>query len=177
MPTAASAPKRILAINTFSTSYLRWGGMKNIQHITVAGAVMWFLGSCAFLLTIVLISIRITSRRRGNARLSNASSSTSVRLRRTQCGLIGIGLLCALLSYPFVVWGQSTAPTTQSQESQVKPAWSTRSDYGMPPRLGRQISLTPSTPWHTPDLPGYTSVLKSGEPHPSIRRSATNSSN
>ena len=127
---------------------------------------MWLLGFGAFLVPIVLINSMIMRRRLGNARLSNASSSPSVRLQGPQSRVIGIGLLCALFSYPLVVWGQTIAPGTESQESQVRPALSTRSDYGMPPRLGRQVSPTPSTPWHAPDLPGYTSVLKAAEPSP-----------
>ena len=127
---------------------------------------MWLLGPCAFLVPIVLINSMIMRRRLGNARLSNASSSPSVRLQGPQSRVIGIGLLCALFSYPFAVWGQTIAPGTESQESQVKPALSTRSDYGMPPRLGRQVSPTPSAPWHSPDLRGYTSVLKSAERSP-----------
>ncbi len=89
-----------------------------------------------------------------------------MRLPRTQGRLIGIGVLAAMFFYPLVVSGQSTAPTIEKQESQVRPAWSTRGDYGMPPRLGRQISPAPSTPWHAPDLRSYTSVLKSTEPSP-----------
>ncbi|HWU38455.1 MAG TPA: TolC family protein [Candidatus Acidoferrum sp.] len=36
----------------------------------------------------------------------------------------------------------------------------------MPPRLGRQIAPSPSAPWRSPDLGGYTSVLKAAEPSP-----------
>ena len=127
---------------------------------------MWFLGSCAFLIPVVLINIRIMGRRRGNARQSNAPSPHPMRLPRTRGRFIGIGVLAAMFFYPLVVSGQSTTPTTENQESQVRPAWSTRSDYGMPARLGRQISPTPSTPWPTPDLSSYTSRLKSTEPSP-----------
>jgi len=71
-----------------------------------------------------------------------------------------------MLSFPFSAWGQTIAPTTESRESQVKPAASTRIDYGMPERLGRQVAPTPSAPWQSPDLRGYTSVLKSAERSP-----------
>ena len=53
---------------------------------------------------------------------------------RAQRLLIRIGVLCALVSFPFAVWGQ-VAPTS-------------------------------SAPWRSPDLRGYTSVLKSGERSP-----------
>jgi outer membrane protein TolC len=36
----------------------------------------------------------------------------------------------------------------------------------MPERLGRQVAPTPGTPWRSPDLSGYTSVLKSAERSP-----------
>src|SRR6266478_8916569 len=98
--------------------------------------------------------------------LSNVSFSPSVRSRQTQSPLIRIGVLCAIFSFPFSVSGQTIAPTTESQESQVKPAASTQIDYGMPERLGRQVAPTPSTPWQSPDLRGYTSVLKSAERSP-----------
>ena len=42
----------------------------------------------------------------------------------------------------------------------------TRIDYGMPERLGRQVAPTSTTPWRSPDLRGYTSLLKSVEPLP-----------
>ena len=95
--------------------------------------------------------------------LWNVSFSPSVRLRRTQSRLIRIGLLCVMFSFPFNVWGQAIAP---SSESQAKPAASMQIDYGMPERLGRQVAPTPSTPWQSPDLRGYTSVLKSAERSP-----------
>jgi hypothetical protein len=46
----------------------------------------------------------------------------------------------------------------------TEPSGATRIDYGMPARLGRQVAPGPSTPWHAPDLRGYTSVLKAAEP-------------
>ena len=98
--------------------------------------------------------------------LRNVSFSLSVRSRQTQSRLIRIGVLCAIFSFPFSVSGQTVAPTTESQESQVKPAASTQIDYGMPERLGRQVAPTPSTPWRAPDLRGYTSLLKTAEPSP-----------
>lgn len=51
-------------------------------------------------------------------------------------------------------------------KSWVEPSGSTRIDYGMPERLGRQVAPVPSTPWRSPDLGGYTSVLKSAESSP-----------
>jgi outer membrane protein len=51
-------------------------------------------------------------------------------------------------------------------KSWVEPPGSTRIDYGMPERLGRQVASVPSTPWRAPDLRGYTSVLTSAEPSP-----------
>src|SRR5208283_4779951 len=86
----------------------------------------------------------------------------SVRVSR----LILIGVLCAVLSFPFGVWGETMAPTTESRGSQVTPAGSTGIDYGMPERLRRQVAPSPSTPWRSPDLSSYTSVLKSTEHSP-----------
>jgi outer membrane protein TolC len=71
-----------------------------------------------------------------------------------------------MFSLPVGVWGQTIEPTTESQGSQVKPAASAAIDYGMPERLGRQIAPTPSEPWRSPDLRGYTTVLKSAERSP-----------
>jgi outer membrane protein len=51
-------------------------------------------------------------------------------------------------------------------KSWVEPPGSTRIDYGMPERLGRQVASVPSTPWRAPDLRGYTSALTSAEPSP-----------
>src|SRR5262249_60419484 len=42
----------------------------------------------------------------------------------------------------------------------------TQVDYGMPERLSRQVAPTASTPWHPPDLHGYTRALKVAEPSP-----------
>lgn len=75
-------------------------------------------------------------------------------------------LVCAVLFFPFGGWSQTIAPTTGNQESQAKPAGSTRIDFGMPEHLGRQVAPTPSTPWSPPDLRGYTSLLKTAEPSP-----------
>ncbi len=41
-----------------------------------------------------------------------------------------------------------------------------RIDYETPERLGGQVAPTSTTPWRSPDLRGYTSVLKSVEPSP-----------
>src|SRR5215475_8782139 len=51
-------------------------------------------------------------------------------------------------------------------KSLAEPTASTRIDYGMPERLGRQVAPTPSAPWSPPDLSGYTSLLKLAEPSP-----------
>ena len=48
--------------------------------------------------------------------------------------------------------------------SLAQPTGSARIDYGMSERLGREVAPVPSTPWRSPDLRGYTSVLKSAEP-------------
>src|SRR6266545_8245483 len=50
--------------------------------------------------------------------------------------------------------------------SLAEPAGSTRIDFAMPERLGRQVAPTPSVPWSAPDLRGYTSLLKTAEPSP-----------
>jgi outer membrane protein TolC len=114
----------------------------------------------------VTTSIGIMSPSRGNARRSDESFPRTLRLRQTQRRLIQIGVLCALLFSPFDGWGQTIAPITGSEESQAKPTGATPIDYGMPERLGRQIAPTSSAPWHSPDLHGYTSLLKSAEPSP-----------
>ena len=97
---------------------------------------------------------------------SNPFFSTSVQSRRTQRRLIAIGVLCAMISFPFAIWGQTISPTTENREFQVKPEGSTRIGYGMPERLERQVAPTPSKPWHAPDLSRYTGVLKSAERSP-----------
>jgi outer membrane protein len=51
-------------------------------------------------------------------------------------------------------------------KSLAEPTGSTRIDYGMPERLGREVAPTPSAPWRAPDLRGYTSLLKTAEPSP-----------
>jgi outer membrane protein len=108
----------------------------------------------------------IRSASRGAALSSNAFFSTSIRLPKTQSRLIQIGVLCAMFSFPVGAWGQTAASNTESQGSQVKPAGSTRIDYGMPDRLGLQVAPAPSEPWHSPELSGYTSVLKAAERSP-----------
>ena len=85
---------------------------------------------------------------------------------RGQNRLIRIGVLGTLLFISFDVWGQTIPPTTESQGSQLKPVESTRIDHGMPERLQRQVAPAPSAPWRSPDLRGYTSVLKSAERSP-----------
>ena len=51
-------------------------------------------------------------------------------------------------------------------KSLAEPTASTRIDYGMPERLGREVAPVPSAPWSAPDLRGYTSLLKTAEPSP-----------
>jgi outer membrane protein TolC len=70
-----------------------------------------------------------------------------------------------LLFFPFDVSGQTIA-TPENQESRMKAEGSRRIDYGMPERLQRQVAPKPSAPWRSPDLRGYTSVLKRVEPSP-----------
>jgi outer membrane protein len=96
----------------------------------------------------------------------NVSFSPFVRLRRTQRRLLRIGLLCTMFSFPLSAWGQTISPATGVQPTLAEPAASEPMDFGMPERLGRQVAPTPSTPWQSPDLRGYTSVLKSAERSP-----------
>jgi outer membrane protein TolC len=91
---------------------------------------------------------------------------TEIRSRHTRSRLIPMGVLCALLFLPFGVRGQDMAPSTESHEFQVKSAGSTIIDYTMPERLERLVAPTPSAPWRSPDLSGYTRVLKSVERSP-----------
>jgi hypothetical protein len=51
-------------------------------------------------------------------------------------------------------------------KSLAEPPGAARIDYGMPERLGRRVAPVPSAPWRSPDLRGYTSVLKAAEPSP-----------
>jgi outer membrane protein len=83
----------------------------------------------------------------------NAKSVDSMRRR----SLITTAMLaaCFLLATAIVC-----------SKSLAEPAGSTRLDYGMPERLGREVAPTASLPWSVPDLRGYTSLLKSAEPSP-----------
>ena len=65
---------------------------------------------------------------------------------------------CILVAYFLLL------PGLACSDSLANPSASTRIDYGMPERLGRQVAPTPSAPWSPPDLRGYTSLLKSAEP-------------
>jgi hypothetical protein len=56
----------------------------------------------------------------GAVRPSHIFFSRPVPLRRIQTRLIRIGILCAIFSFPFSVWGQILAATTDSQGSQAK---------------------------------------------------------
>jgi outer membrane protein len=101
---------------------------------------------------------------RCTTRLSNAFYSPAIRSRRPRSRLIQIGVLFAMFSFSFIVWGQTIEPTTEGGGSQANPAGSTQTD--LPDRLERQVAPTPNAPWRTPDLRSYTSVLKSAEPSP-----------
>jgi len=90
--------------------------------------------------------------------------SPSIRLRRTQSRLIRIGVLWAMFSIPVGVLGQTIAPSAESQTSRVQAAGSMQIDSGMPERLESLVAPAPSAPWRSPDLRGYTSVLKTAEP-------------
>ena len=57
-------------------------------------------------------------------------------------------------------------PGLARSDSSANPPGSTKIDYGMPERLGREVAPTPDTSWSAPDLRGYTSLLKRAEPSP-----------
>ena len=57
-------------------------------------------------------------------------------------------------------------PGLARSDSSANPPGSTRTGFGMPEHLGRQVAPTPSAPWSAPDLRGYTSLFKSAEPSP-----------
>jgi outer membrane protein TolC len=151
-PTYATAPRGL--------------GMSILEDQAAVGAVMWVMGFCAILIPIVLISMRIMSASRHTAQPSIAFFSSFIRSRRAQSRLIQIGILCAMFSFPFGVWGQTIAVASESQGSEVEPAGSMRVDFGMPERLGSLVAPTPSAPWRSPDLHDYTDVLKSAERSP-----------
>jgi outer membrane protein TolC len=50
-----------------------------------------------------------------------------------------------------------------AQELRAEPAAPSRTDRELPERLQRLVAPSPDTLWHSPDLSGYTSVLKSSE--------------
>jgi hypothetical protein len=56
------------------------------------------------------------------------------------------------------------ATVVDCSKSLAEPTGSTRIDYGIPERLGREVGPVPSAPWRVPDLRGYTSLLRSSEP-------------
>ena len=89
-----------------------------------------------------------------------------IRSRNTRGLLIRIGVLYLLFFSPLVVRAENIAQDTESRGLEVKLSESTRTDYGMPERLERQVAPRPSVPWFPPDLSGYTSVLKSAERSP-----------
>jgi outer membrane protein len=53
-----------------------------------------------------------------------------------------------------------------AQEPRAAPEASTRIDRELPERLADQVAPSPSTPWRTPDLRGYTNGLKQAERPP-----------
>jgi len=53
-----------------------------------------------------------------------------------------------------------------SQEPWADRTTSARTDGDLPERLGRQVAPSPISPWRSPDLSGYTNVLKSAESSP-----------
>src|SRR6516165_9248474 len=67
---------------------------------------------------------------------------------------------------PILVASFLLVPSLVSSQSFPNSPGATEMDYGMPERLGRQVSPTPSVPWSAPDLRGYTSLLKTAEPSP-----------
>jgi outer membrane protein len=67
---------------------------------------------------------------------------------------------------PVLVAFFSLVPGLASSQSFPNSPGAAQIDYGMPERLGRQVSPTPSVPWSAPDLRGYTSLLKTAEPSP-----------
>jgi hypothetical protein len=83
----------------------------------------------------------------------NAKTVDSILQRLPRAAQI---LVACFLLVPSVVFSESSSNSPAS----------TRIDYGMPERLGRQIAPSPSAPWSAPDLRGYTSLLKSAEPSP-----------
>ena len=92
---------------------------------------------------------------------------TPCKYPRTKTIWAGISLaLCAVFLFPIGVWGQTTAPSSASQGSEVKSEVSPQINYGMPEKLGRQVAPTPSSPWRSPDLSGYKDALKSAERSP-----------
>jgi outer membrane protein TolC len=78
-----------------------------------------------------------------------AAEGVAVKTITPLAWLVG---LCVLLSHPVHPGG--------AEESRT----STGAQYEMPERLMRQVAPAPSMPWRSPDLRGYTGVLKSAEP-------------
>ena len=76
--------------------------------------------------------------------------------------------LCAILCLSFGVWGQAqtTATVNENAGSQVETPEPMPIEIGIPERLRHKISPGPSTPWHAPDLSGYTSLSRSPELSP-----------
>src|SRR5262245_29697314 len=63
----------------------------------------------------------------------------------------------ALLASSYTAW---------AEDVRGEPAPSLRHEYEIPERLRREVSPAPHLPWRSPDLTGYTSVLKSVEASP-----------
>ena len=68
------------------------------------------------------------------------------------------------VSILFAYW--LLVPGLACSDSLANSAAGTRIDYGMPEGLGRQVAPTPTALWRSPDLHGYTSLLKSAEHSP-----------
>jgi outer membrane protein len=103
--------------------------------------------------------------RRSKSQPANGELSAAVGVR-LKSAKTRIGVLCALFCFSFGAWGQTTAPVNENAGSQVKPQESMPIDIGIPERLRLLVAPTPSAPWHSPDLSGYTSVRKSAELSP-----------
>ena len=103
--------------------------------------------------------------RRSKSQFANGELSAAVGVR-LKSAKTRTGVLCALFCFSFGAWGQTTAPVNENAGSQVKPQESMPIDIGIPERLRLLVAPTPSAPWHSPDLSGYTSVRKSAELSP-----------
>ena len=90
--------------------------------------------------------------------MTDGTTTKSAAAVKTTTPLVWLLGVCVLLSQP--------VRPAEGEESRREPWASTAVQYEMPERLRRQVAPAPSTPWRTPDLHGYTSVLKTAEPPP-----------